>query len=78
MEKPIDFDKVADIYDFYVNVNFDVPFFLQETENTDKPVLELMCGTGRVFVPLPEAGAGYDYAAFDPDKSPFMIFKLTK
>ena len=29
----INFDKVADIYDFYVNVDFDVPFFKKETES---------------------------------------------
>ncbi len=56
MGVPINFDKVADIYDYYVNVNFDVPFFLKETEHTNKPVLELMCGTGRVSIPLLKQG----------------------
>ena len=56
MNVPINFDKVADIYDFYVNVDFDIPFFLKETENTKSEILELMCGTGRVSVPLLEAG----------------------
>jgi ubiquinone/menaquinone biosynthesis C-methylase UbiE len=55
-EKPINFDKVADIYDYYVNVLFDVPFFMNETKHTNTPVLELMCGTGRVSIPLLEAG----------------------
>ncbi|WP_159520626.1 class I SAM-dependent methyltransferase [Sunxiuqinia indica] len=52
----IDFDKVADIYDFYVNVTFDIPFFIKETENHGGEILELMCGTGRVSIPLLKAG----------------------
>ena len=52
----IDFDKVADIYDFYVNVDFDASFFINETENYEGEVLELMCGTGRVSIPLLKAG----------------------
>ena len=56
MIKSINFDKVADIYDYYVNVLFDVPFFMNETKHTDTPILELMCGTGRVSIPLLEAG----------------------
>jgi ubiquinone/menaquinone biosynthesis C-methylase UbiE len=56
MKEPIKFDKVADIYDFYVNVDFDIPFFLKETEKFKGNILELMCGTGRVSIPLLESG----------------------
>ena len=56
MKKNIKFDKVADIYDFYVNVDFDIPFFLKETESFESEILELMCGTGRVSIPLLESG----------------------
>jgi ubiquinone/menaquinone biosynthesis C-methylase UbiE len=56
MKEPIKFDKVADIYDFYVNVNFDIPFFLKETEGYNGETLELMCGTGRVSIPLLHSG----------------------
>ncbi len=52
----INFDTVADIYDFYVNVDFDIPFFTKETENYTGEILELMCGTGRVSIPLLKAG----------------------
>jgi hypothetical protein len=48
MKETIKFDKVADIYDFYVNVDFDIPFFLKEAELYKGEILELMCGTGRV------------------------------
>lgn len=56
MKEPIKFDIVADLYDFYVDVDFDIPFFLKETENTGSEILELMCGTGRVSIPLLESG----------------------
>jgi len=56
MKKPINFDKVADIYDSYVNVDFDIPFFINETRDYNKDILELMCGTGRVSIPLLKVG----------------------
>ncbi len=56
MKRNIEFDKVADIYDYYVRVDFDIPFFIKETENSDDEILELMCGTGRVSIPLLKAG----------------------
>ncbi len=52
----IQFDKVADLYDYYVKVDFDVNFFLQEAKKTGGKVLELTCGTGRVSIPLLQAG----------------------
>lgn len=56
MTKNIDFGFVADIYDDYVNVNFDIPFYKQLCKRYSGDVLELMCGTGRVSVPLIEDG----------------------
>jgi len=56
MKETIKFDKVADIYDFYVNVDFDIPFFLKETKGFKGEILELMCGTGRVSIPLLDSG----------------------
>lgn len=52
----MNFDQVADIYDDYVNVDFDIPFFLKQTEHCHQPILELMCGTGRVSIPLLKQG----------------------
>lgn len=51
-----DYDGIADIYDIYVPVNHDIEFFLEETRVMNGPVLELMAGTGRVSLPLIEAG----------------------
>lgn len=56
MNKPIQFDLVSDIYDNYVNTDLDIPFFLKETEGFSDEILELMCGTGRVSIPLAKAG----------------------
>ncbi len=56
MEKNIDFGFVADIYDDYVNVNFDIPFFKSLCKKYSGEILELMCGTGRVSMPLINEG----------------------
>lgn len=56
MNASIRWDWVASLYDTYVTATFDLPFFLREATATDGDVLELMCGTGRVSVPLVEAG----------------------
>lgn len=52
----IDYDRVADVYDLYVTPDFDVRFLVEEAAGARGPVLELMSGTGRVSVPLVEAG----------------------
>ena len=52
----IDYDSIAEIYDLYVTVDDDVPFFLREAANVSGPVLELTAGTGRLSLPLIEAG----------------------
>lgn len=53
MSESIHFSEVSDLYDFYVKVDFDIPFFLNETKLFRNEILELMCGTGRVSIPLP-------------------------
>jgi SAM-dependent methyltransferase len=53
---PIDYDPVADIYDLYVTSELDVGFYVEEARKARGKVLELMCGTGRVSIPLQEAG----------------------
>ena len=47
---------MADLYDSYVTVNTDIPFFIGEASQFDDEILELMCGTGRVSIPLLESG----------------------
>lgn len=55
-ELPIDYDRMADVYDACVLFDEDIPFLLEECAGASGPVLELMAGTGRVTVPLAEAG----------------------
>jgi len=66
MEKPIKFDDVADIYDYYVNTDLDISFYLEEFRMPTGAILELMCGTGRVSLPLLKNGVSLtcvDYSA---------------
>jgi ubiquinone/menaquinone biosynthesis C-methylase UbiE len=51
----MDYSQVADLYDAYARTDFDVPFFCEEAEGCTN-VLELMSGTGRLSIPLLEAG----------------------
>jgi SAM-dependent methyltransferase len=52
----MEYAHVADLYDSYVRTTFDLPFFLKETQAVSGEVLELMSGTGRLSLPLLEAG----------------------
>jgi SAM-dependent methyltransferase len=52
----IAWDWVAELYDTYVTTTADLPFYLAETAGFTGEALELMCGTGRVSLPLAEAG----------------------
>lgn len=52
----ISWDWVAELYDTYVTTTVDVPFYLAEASGVNGEALELMCGTGRVSIPLAEAG----------------------
>jgi SAM-dependent methyltransferase len=53
---PIDYDRVADVYDLYVTSGLDIGFYVEEAGKAQGKVIELMCGTGRVSLPLLEAG----------------------
>ena len=50
------YDRIADLYDSFVQTGLDIPFFLNEAKTADGEILELMAGTGRVTLPLLEAG----------------------
>ncbi|PWG63888.1 class I SAM-dependent methyltransferase [Sediminicurvatus halobius] len=70
----IDYDPVAEIYDLYVTAVDDVPFFLQEAQAAAGPVLELTAGTGRLSLPLIEAGVALTCV----DVSPRMLEVLDR
>jgi len=67
----MDYSRVAQFYDAYVKTKFDVPFFLHEAEGSSQ-VLELMSGTGRLSIPLIQAGARVTCV----DNSPEMLALL--
>jgi SAM-dependent methyltransferase len=56
MDKNIEFGAVADLYDVYVQWDADIPFFREACAAANGEVLELMSGTGRLSIPLLEAG----------------------
>lgn len=69
MTQPIKYADVADIYDNYVQTTLDIPFLLDQVNGVSSEVLELMCGTGRISLPLIEAGLMLTCV----DKSPEML-----
>jgi SAM-dependent methyltransferase len=71
-DAPIDYDRVADIYDLYVTSDLDIGFYVEEATKVQGKVLELMCGTGRVSIPLLEAGV--DLTCVDVSKG--MLARL--
>ena len=61
------FLNTAELYDLDVAsiAEHDLPFYRRELDAVSGPVLELACGTGRVAIPLAEAGhevVGLDYS----------------
>jgi SAM-dependent methyltransferase len=61
---------IADIYDFsYEDFTEDADFYQNLAESVDGPLLELGVGSGRVAIPLAEAG----YEVVGLDNSPSML-----
>ncbi|MDA0770257.1 MAG: class I SAM-dependent methyltransferase [Chloroflexi bacterium] len=60
------YDSWAAIYDsVYSYVREDIPFYIDEAEAAQGPVLELGCGTGRVTIPIANTGlpiVGLDFS----------------
>lgn len=66
----IDWDRFARLYDDdYASFVDDIELYLPFAERTGGPVLEAMCGTGRVLLPLAEAG----FSVVGLDISPAMV-----
>ena len=69
----MDYSKVAELYDLYVQTEIDVPFFLGESEGC-RNVLELTSGTGRLSLPLLRQGVPLTCL----DSSPEMLAVLRR
>ena len=54
--RSIDFDPVARWYDLYVQTKFDCDFWVEEARRSPGRTLELMCGTGRLSLPILRSG----------------------
>ena len=72
MEKTIDFGIVADLYDTYVQTDFDIAFYKDFCKGY-KNILELMCGTGRISLPLIESG--YPLTCVDYSEELLSVFR---
>jgi SAM-dependent methyltransferase len=59
----------AEYYDFDHDTRVDVEFYLAFARRCGSPILELACGTGRLIIPLAEAG----YEVFGVDLSENML-----
>lgn len=46
----------AEYYDIDHAITVDIPFYIEYANATGGPILELACGTGRVMMPIAEAG----------------------
>jgi len=58
-----DYVDFSEYYDYDHNFTQDIPFYLQYAEECQSPILELACGTGRILIPL--AQAGYEISGID-------------
>jgi len=73
MEKTINFDLVSDLYDSYVQVDFDIPFYKEFCRDYGR-ILELMCGTGRISLPL--LAEGYNLTCVDYSQGMLDAFRV--
>ncbi len=70
-----DFDAFAQYYDADMGqFSDDLPLYLELARRADGPILEAMCGTGRVVVPLAEAG----FQAVGLDIAPAMVHAVER
>ena len=74
----ISHDNVSDLYDIYVRTDFDIPFWLSQANSVAGKTLELMCGTGRVSIPLLEAGVDLTCVDYAPGMLAQLRRKLTE
>jgi SAM-dependent methyltransferase len=69
----MDYDRVAHLYDAYVQTELDIPFFVKEAGKAQGPVLELTAGTGRVSLAL--LRVGIDLTCVDRSAAMLDVFR---
>jgi SAM-dependent methyltransferase len=55
---PAEYDNLSDLYDLEYSHSYDVPFWLALAEREGNSIVEWGAGTGRIAIPLAEAGFG--------------------
>lgn len=74
---PIEYDRIAELYDRYVTADHDVPFFVAALPLArGGEVVELTAGTGRLSIPLIEAGARLTCVDLSPKMLDILRRKL--
>ncbi len=73
-----DYDTIADLYDLYMQGISDTAFFVSETKRSSGEVLELMSGTGRVSIPIIEAGVKLTCVDLSAESNAILESKLYK
>jgi SAM-dependent methyltransferase len=70
-----EYDRMdAELYDTYATgIEGDLDFYLEEATKAGSPVLELGCGTGRILIPI--AQAGIDIVGLDRSQKMLSIAK---
>jgi SAM-dependent methyltransferase len=76
--RSIDFDRVASYYDSYVQTDFDLAFWLDEARRCLGPRLELMCGTGRISLPILRDGLALTCADYSGGQLAVLRQKLAR
>jgi SAM-dependent methyltransferase len=72
----LDYTRLADLYDTYVDVTEDLGFWRAVVRGSPGPILELMAGTGRVSLPLLTDGAPLVATDLVPDMLAVLGRKL--
>jgi ubiquinone/menaquinone biosynthesis C-methylase UbiE len=67
------YDDMANYYDLIYNDRLDAEFYAKEAKNTRGPILEVACGTGRIFLDL--LASGMEVWGIDISKSMLDILK---
>jgi ubiquinone/menaquinone biosynthesis C-methylase UbiE len=68
--------RIAELYDSFVNTEFDLDFFISQAHEHEGEILELMAGTGRLTIPIAQAGFRVTALDFSPEMLEILQNKL--